>query len=368
MVSKALVSAAYRKRVEEIAALGVDITLVVPPRWGEWPLEPSKPIGYRQTVLKTCFNGRNHFHFYRGLRDIFTAEKPDIAHIDEEPYSVVTWQALREARRVGARPIFYTWQNIHKRFPPPFNWIEGEALRNSVAALAGNQEAAQVLRRKGFNRSVHIVPQVGVDPEVYRPVDAFELRREISLKDQFVIGYVGRLIPEKGIATLMDAVEKLRRTGQNIVVLVRGAGRMRTWMERRAAASSLLRGRLRWLPPVASNDLAATFSAMDCLVLPSLTRSNWKEQFGRVLVEAMACEVPVIGSDSGEIPNVIGDAGLTFPEGDAAALADRVRQLISAPDVRRQLARSGRERVMDRFTHRRVAKETVAAYEDALCA
>ena len=72
-----------------------------------------------------------------------------------------------------------------------------------------------------------------------------------------------------------------------------------------------------------STEVPAVLRALDVLVLPSLTTPSWKEQFGRVLQEAMACAIPVVGSDSGEIPHVIGDAGLVTPEGDAAALRRR---------------------------------------------
>jgi glycosyltransferase involved in cell wall biosynthesis len=101
-------------------------------------------------------------------------------------------------------------------------------------------------------------------------------------------------------------------------------------------------------------------------VLPSRTRPNWKEQFGRALVEAMACEVPVVGSDSGEIPNVIGDAGLVFPEGDVAALAGHLRRLQDSQDMRRDLGRRGRARVLDRFTQARVAEQTYQLYRQIL--
>ncbi len=101
---------------------------------------------------------------------------------------------------------------------------------------------------------------------------------------------------------------------------------------------------------------------MDLLVLPSLTRPNWKEQFGRVLMEAMACQVPVLGSDSGEIPYVIGEGGRVVPEGDVAALRGAIAALSIAPDERRELGRRGRERVLAHYTQQRVAAETVALY------
>jgi glycosyltransferase involved in cell wall biosynthesis len=366
MVSKALVSAAYRKRVEEIAALGVDMSLVVPSRWGEWPLEQGAPRGYRMDVLHAFLNGRNHFHFYSGLRRVFERERPDIAHIDEEPYSIVTWQAMREARRVGARIIFYTWQNILKRFPPPFNWIERRAFRDAALGLAGNEEAAQVLASKGFRSPVRIVPQMGVDPEAYSPGDSADYRKELGLDGRFVIGYLGRLLPEKGVTTLLEAVETVAGRGARAALFLRGSGPMLKGVRKHIAAVPALRDATVILPPVESHRVPGVLRAMDCLVLPSLTRPNWKEQFGRVLVEAMSCGVPVIGSDSGEIPNVVGDAGLIFPEGAASALAARIETLIHDAPLRRELARRGRERVLEKYTHRKVAEQTVAAYEEAL--
>jgi glycosyltransferase involved in cell wall biosynthesis len=98
------------------------------------------------------------------------------------------------------------------------------------------------------------------------------------------------------------------------------------------------------------------------LALPSLTTTSWKEQFGRVLQEAMACGIPVVGSDSGEIPHVIGDAGLVTPEGDAAALRDALRRLMDDAHLRHDLGHRGRARVLERFTHARVAAATVEVY------
>jgi glycosyltransferase involved in cell wall biosynthesis len=104
------------------------------------------------------------------------------------------------------------------------------------------------------------------------------------------------------------------------------------------------------------------YQGLDALVVPSLTRGNWKEQFGRVIVEAMACGVPVIGSSSGAIPDVIGEAGLIVPEGDVRALADGLRRLAHHPDLRRRMAERGRQRVLERYTQAYVAAQTVAVY------
>jgi len=110
---------------------------------------------------------------------------------------------------------------------------------------------------------------------------------------------------------------------------------------------------------------------MDTLVLPSettyqfktLSAAGWKEQFGHVLIEAMACKVPVIGSDSGEIPNVIKTDGLVFPEGDAAALAERLALLMAQPEQQQTLAELGYRRAMSEYTNRALAERLLAFYQ-----
>lgn len=120
--------------------------------------------------------------------------------------------------------------------------------------------------------------------------------------------------------------------------------------------------RVEWLPPVPADGMAEVLAGLDVLVLPSRTTRVWKEQFGRVLIEAMACKVPVVGSDSGAIPEVVGDAGLTFPEGDGDALAHCLRRLMDSPELRRELAERGYARAVGCFSQEQVAARTAAFY------
>ncbi|MGC8839818.1 MAG: glycosyltransferase, partial [Anaerolineae bacterium] len=167
----------------------------------------------------------------------------------------------------------------------------------------------------------------------------------------FTIGYAGRLVEQKGLRVLVEALAGL---GGEWRLMLCGTGPLKA--ELQAQLRSLgLAGRVRFQDHVPSEEMSRYLREMDVLVLPSLTRPNWKEQFGRVLIEAMACGVPVIGSDSGEIPHVIGDAGLIFPEGDARALRSLLARLQEEPALRRELAAKGRARVLAHYTQTRIA-------------
>ncbi len=363
MISKACVVGAYQRKLEELARLpGMELAVAVPPYWRDGrrilPLERAYTSGYELHVLPMVFNGNFHLHFYRGLDALVRRLRPEIVHIDEEPYNLATFQAMRSARRHGVQvqAMFFTWQNLLRRYPPPFSWFERYNLAHAASAIAGNREAQDVLRAKGYRGAIHVLPQFGVDPALYRP------ERGSPGGAGTVIGFIGRLVEEKGVQVLLQAVSGL--DGAWTLKLV-GAGPyeadLRAWCARLGIDK-----RVVWAGPVPSAEIPRVLNELDVLVLPSLTRSNWKEQFGRILIEAMACEVPVVGSSSGEIPHLIADAGLVFPEGDADALRAALERLMREPDLRPALGRKGRARVLAHFTQQQVAAETYAIYR-GLC-
>jgi len=358
LASKAYVSAEYRRKAAYLAAEGVDLTLVAPPSWkderGESRLEPADDAGYHLEVLPLAFNGHFHLHWFRGLGALARRLRPDIVHIEEEPYNVATALALRAAQRSGARGLFFTWQNLNRGYPLPFRLLERYCYGAAAYALAGNRDAEAVLRAKGYAGPVTVLPQFGVDEERFRPAD--------TRPATFTIGYVGRLVPEKGVDILLRAVAGL--AGDWHLSLL-GSGPEEAGL-RRLAEGLGIADRITWGPPVPSAQVPAHLQSLSCLVLPSLTRPNWKEQFGRVLIEAMACAVPVIGSDCGEIPQVIGDAGLVFPEGDTEALRQHLEHLRSQPKLADALADAGRRRVLAHYTQAGVAHRTVAVYREVL--
>ena len=365
ILSKALVAGTYQRKLEEIARLGVELTALVPERWreprvGTLELERRYTAGYHLQALPIALNGRHHLHFYPTLGRALRRLRPQVLHIDEESFNLATFQAMRLGVALGARCCFYNYANIDRFYPPPFNLFERYNFRHAAHALACNQEAAAIIRRHGYTGPLTIVPQFGVDPELFAPAPP---RPSANGPRPFTVGYLGRLVPEKGILDLVEAVAGLPTVELQLV----GDGSQRAAIEHRIARLGL-QARAQILPAVGSTAVPATLAGFDALALPSRTTPNWKEQFGRVLIEAMSCGVPVVGSSSGEIPHVIGDAGLVFPEGDVAALRDCLARLAADRGLREELARRGRERVLAHYTQAAVAKRHVELYRAMLAA
>lgn len=361
MISKACVVGAYQRKLELIAAHDdIDLTVVVPPSWrderGVLRLERAHTSGYWLAVEPVAFNGRFHLHFYPRLARRFAQVRPDVVHIDEEPYNLATWHALWLARRAGAKALFFTWQNLARRYPFPFAAGERWALRRADYAIAGTEGAAAVWRAKGYAGPLAVIPQFGVDPNLFSPGAPGERRRERP----FVIGYAGRLVPEKGVDLLLRAAAGLPGEWR-LDVLGSGpaAGELKALAARLGIAA-----RVRFTAWVASERMPAFYWGIDALAVPSRTRRNWKEQFGRVIVEAMACGAPVVGSDSGAIPEVMGDAGLIVPEDNEAALRAALARLMGDPALWADLSARGRARVAAHFTQGRIAEATVRVYRE----
>ena len=361
MISKALVVGAYQRKAEELARQpGVELTVVVPPYWDEETrrvhLERSYTAGYELIVEPIALSGRFHTHFYPRLHRLFPRLRPDVVHADEEPYNLATLQMLVLARRAGARTLFFSWQNLLRRYPFPFSLVERYSLAQADQAVAGNVDAQAVLRAKGFRRPIHVIPQFGIDPDLFRPREA----QPTAGERPFVIGYVGRIVAQKGLLHLVRAVAGLEGNWQ---LRLLGAGPLEDEVRAEAARYGIA-DRVEIRASVPSTRVAEQLRALDAIVLPSLTRPNWKEQFGRVLIEAMACEVPVVGSDSGEIPNVVGAGGLIYPEGDDGALRERLADLMADSNEGRRLGHLGRERVLARYTHASIAEQYAAVYRE----
>jgi glycosyltransferase involved in cell wall biosynthesis len=361
MISRPCLIGAYQRKLEEIARFSdVELMVAVPPSWREGgrviQLERAYTVGYELVVEPLALNGSFHLHVYPHLGKRIRDFAPDVVHIDEEPYNLATFHAVWLAKRAGAQALWFSWQNLARRYPPPFRWFERYTVQRSDHAIVGSQGAADVWREKGYAGPLAVIPQFGVDGSIFSPGDGG--RKD---GDELVIGYAGRLVREKGVDLLLEAMSSLDGKWR---LLIQGSGPEQGQLQalaKRLDVDDRVSFRGHWMP---SLELPRFYRQLDVLVVPTRSLPNWVEQFGRVLVEAMACGVPVIGSDCGEIPCVIGDAGLVFPEDDVDALRERLVRLMRDSGLRAELARRGRERVLSRYTQARIAAQTVDVYRE----
>jgi glycosyltransferase involved in cell wall biosynthesis len=321
------------------------------------PILPDQP--YKTLAVPLLFRPTDWHRALYGTLTFKIAEfRPDLIHAEEEPESLAALQILLARRLFApkARVILHTWQNINRPKRWYVWWVARTAFRYADAILCANREGVSVLREMGYAGPSAVIPHHGVHLGVFRP------QASARTSSQFTIAFVGRFAPEKGLDTLLEAVCLL---GSTVRLLLVGAGPHRQTLEDQIYAMGLSH-QVQFVDPLANDKLPGLFAEIDVLVLPSRTMSFWKEQFGRVLVEAMACKVPVVGSDSGAIPEVIGDAGLIFPEGDAIALADCLHQLIGSADLGHDLAERGYQRVQRLYSQECIAEQTIAFYRSIL--
>jgi L-malate glycosyltransferase len=357
--------------VEELA--GWELSIIVPASWQNdygTVLRPGRWNGFKGALVEipTALSGHIPLHVYRSwFLGLLSTIRPDAIYVHHEPYAAATVQ-LYLANRLSLRsPIgFYSAQNIHKRYPLPFHLGEQLVYRQSAFAFPVSASVERVLRAKGYRGPATVLP-LGIDPAVYRPhPNAVSLASELRAgTEDLLIGYLGRLTEEKGLRTLLHALAQLRSLAWRLVVVGRGAYEHEFL---RIARSLNLESRIHAVGFIPHPDAPRYLSAFDVLVLPSESRPNWKEQFGRVLVEALACGTPVIGSDSGEIPFVINASGggLVFREGDPSDLARAVRELASDPERRRELVATGRGYVARHFENNHIASDFTRTISQAV--
>jgi glycosyltransferase involved in cell wall biosynthesis len=285
--------------------------------------------------------------------------KPHLIDLGHESYSVAGAEVLTLCRWFApdVPVVMQANQNIHHHYPPPFNWFERRAFRRVAAAYGCSETVCEVLRAKGFAKPAPVVP-FGVDTEAFRPrADGGE-----AINRQLTIGYIGRMLPGKGLNVLADALAEIKDEAWQLLVV--GDGSEREAFEQQLRATGL-GDRSEFTGAISFARVPEYFQRLDVMVIPTETTKRIREQFGRVIVEAMASGVPVIGSTCGAIPEVIGDAGLICPEGDAAALAAALRRMLLDEDLRRRLARAGLDRVKQ-YSWERVAEKTYELFRQVL--
>ncbi len=315
-----------------------------------------------------------------GIKQIIDEVCPDIVYIEMPPWSIpaIQFVTMRNLGMINAAGVALIRQ-------PYFNldWQSGWVLKPRIARLACRQfdlliattETAKVnvlqhsLGHKEECPPVRTIYSLGVDSALFQPPTPHERqlsRQRWEINDRcLVIGYCGRLVAGKGLVDLLHALHLLKEdtNGTHLVLAVLGKGPLFNEISDLAHKYNIP---VLFQSPVPHSDVYRFLHGLDIFVLPSRITQAWIEHDAHVVVEAMACGLPVVGSDSGPIPEILGNAGLVFPAGDIENLLSCLKQLLKNPELRIRMGSQGRERVLDHYSHKKVAELTITALREAL--
>jgi glycosyltransferase involved in cell wall biosynthesis len=353
------VAASNRRRIDALRAVdGVRVELLTPAWWHEEGrrIDVAPDADWHVGTTLATGNGTRYVYLTH-LAGLIRRLQPDIIDLFEEPFSLVAAQTLllRDAFAPHAALVFYSAVNVYRQWRLPYRLIERVLLRRADAAHAPNSDVPRILRARGMQHQPVATIPLGVDVHRFSGAESLVLEAPRPR-----VGFIGRLEPVKGLDVLLEAFSRLQSPASLLIV---GDGPERARLVEQAS----LDPRVRWLPAMPFEAIPSVLKSFDVLVLPSVTiPPAHKEQFGRVLVEAMAAGVPVVGSDSGAIPEVIGDAGLVVPERDPPALAAALARVLSDTALRQDLVGRGRARAKNCFDWPVVAAQTLELFEHAL--
>jgi glycosyltransferase involved in cell wall biosynthesis len=364
-IAHSYVVALNRRLAAEMARGGAwDVVAAAPKSYagdlGPMALEPAADEGYRIVPVGVRRSRWPHVMGYGSDLRALLDQPWDVIHCWEEPYVLAAEQIARWAPP-SATLVFATFQNIAKRYPFPLGWFERRAMTRANGWIAFGRTAQTALEsRPGYAGRPHRVIPPGVDLQVFRPDAA--ARRSIHVAsgwpadDTPVVGFLGRFVPEKGLTILTAALDDIRQPWRALFV---GGGPLESELRRWAARYG---DRVRIVTGVRHAEVPAHLNAMDLLCAPSQTTTRWREQFGRMLVEAFACGVPVLASESGEIPHVVDGCGVLLPEDDVTAWSSAIASTLESRSRRAELSAAGRSRA-ERYAWPRIAAEHLVFFE-----
>lgn len=367
IISHALVQEVPQKRWRILAEkYPVEVTLLVPRIWrSKWlrdevVFRPRVIVDGRFRVIPLPTTSETNWgrYFFKSFDAKIRSIKPDIIYVIHEE-SIWIHQQIITYRNIWApeaRLIFFSMNARGvplKRFYHRLMW--NRIKKNYDAALCHYPGCLKSLRDGGFDKPIYMQTQIGVDEDIYCPDEQRrkEMRRKLGFEDKFVIGYTGRLTKDKGVNDLLAALP-LRDVDWALLLV--GNGDFREEIEK-IVRQNEWQDRVHMAGTVPQHMVPDYMRAMDCFVLASRTCPHWIDTFPNVTVQAMACKVPVIGSDSGAIPWQLGDAGLIFHEGDVVKLHKHLMHMADNMEDRKAIAQKGMERSLANFCVRALTDE-----------
>jgi glycosyltransferase involved in cell wall biosynthesis len=355
VLSHTYLQPAHRGKLRALAARGLEVTVAIPQRWREpWFGKPIEVAWERQGGLEVFPLPASRVDKYssRALKALLRDRRPDLLQVEEEPSTPAARQAFKAARSLGIPVALLTHQNVE---PAPdegwwSGWKKRRMLRRLTGLIAASDLAGTLVRGYAPNLPIAVIPQLGA----LAPHEPQHIPHE-----GLAMGFIGRLVPQKGIDNLLQALALHRAAKWRLTIV--GDGPERERLEH-LATELRLAARVRWTGGLPAEQIANLWPDLDVLVQPSRASREWRETNGQVLMEAMANEVAVLGTDSGVIPELIGDAGIVVPDGDLQGLANAIDRL-GDPAQRRTLAHAARARALRLYSDDAIAERTLQFWQ-----
>lgn len=315
----------------------------------------------RLTTMSTYVAGQ-----YRAVLQAAKTFKPDVLH---GHWAIPTGPAIVAAARKLKVPSVITmhggdvYVNKAEGYDFPTRWyvkpVLKWTLRNASALTAISDDCVNHALRAGALKEDISLIMNGADLRRFSPAPAGSSPHRYGPNMIFACR---QLFPRKGVRFLVSAAAALRPRHPDLQLVIAGDGFERAELEKQAHDLGIgdVTTFLGW---IANADLADYFRACAVSVIPSL-----EEGFGIPAAEAMGCEVPVVASDAGGLPEVVehGVTGLVVPKGDVPALTAAIDKLLSDPALRESMGKAGRVRALARFDWARSAEKFVALYEQQI--
>lgn len=342
-----------RAKLRSLAGLGVSLAVAVPDRWAANDGRSHGTVWGDDTgvrVVPVAVHGRmaepSRLHWQaRTLRRLLTDFRPDLIHIEEEPWTQAAAVSLKLARRLGVRTVLCTAESLSRGHGLRQRFRRERSLRQAHGIIATNRLALALATKRRPTIPHLTLPQIGVTPPPAIPR---------LTHPGLAIGFVGRLVPERGLDLLFRACVGL--TGKWTLTVV-GTGPSQEELE--ALAERLgISARITWLGPLPREEVDKIWPRLDCVVFPARTTPRWVATAARGALHAMANGVTVVASDSGALPEIVGDTGRIVPEDDVPALTTALQELYADRAECERLGAAGRRRLMDEFSDAAVAQKT----------
>lgn len=376
VVGHTYITAFAQTKYVAMKALRSDLSLriVVPPSvrhsFGVYRPELADGLTRAEVVAIRSFGGNTNMTYVLdpvALGSLMRQFAPTHVHIEEDPHSMVgsvtAWLAARMCPE--AVVSYFIWDNLNRkpRFPAGAikRWLTRRSLAKARLVVCGNAQAKSLLLMKGYHGASEVIPQLGLYAQAATSGSEMASRLQARSLTPSVpmIGYFGRLVEEKGVLDLCEALNQLCDLSWKFVIY--GDGPLRQELE--ARWRPVFGDRFDCFDAIPHLQVEKKLRLLDIFVLPSYSIETWKEQFGLTLAQAMLAGCACIGSSCGAIPEVLGGAGVVFPERNVGGLVAALRRLLESPDERARLSAAARDLALARYTSEAVAGRYLSAFE-----